>query len=743
MFNNNKLRKYCIIIYIPITILFIFIGTYTYRNLLKDFLKQNSSYLSFITSSFDDSLSTGNNLSIEIATNTDLVALSNKKQIYGTDILTLKDLTKSYRQALEINGVIDSIYAYLPNTNLVITQNTLYSYDTFYEKEVLTFLDGRREPVWYNCRKITSKDYTYISPTDVVSIIRQIPFNATASNAVIVINLNLQKLMASYSYYENVNIVSNGYMINAYEESSPYISLLEYAGIDEFKDKKGIINPNKGYLFYENSSISELYCTLFISKQLFYMQFLPYLCILILIYLVILFIVFVLAYLFSKMSSERSLYLINKIVGDNAALPQANDKAFLELDDAIERMVANNKLLADNAKKYSFLVQNMVISDIIWGNNGSEEELAEQLLYSNLSFSEPHYTGFVCVPSFEDGTMNSTASAYNMILYIKEIINKEISNICSIYSSISSNKKIFFFINHSCSFEELNNIIKTPLNEINKQAQNDFDISLYFSTGTCVNNLMDVAKSCYMANKLSDAKNKKDVDIIIHNASTERISPAFPVNISNMIYSGFKRKSLDTVIKSGTYFFNDYLIPNGYSLELCKNITTLLIHNLINELWLNNCTVRIEHVLDNIKELDSQTSLNDLKDYFLILLSDLFDLQPTNNFTKGDYSERYIPIVIDFIRNNYSKDLSNADIAACVNLNPRYLGELFKEATGQTLVKYLNTLRVHHSKDLLTNTNISIKDIAIKVGYNDVQSFIRHFKNTNNMTPTEYREHLF
>jgi len=68
------------------------------------------------------------------------------------------------------------------------------------------------------------------------------------------------------------------------------------------------------------------------------------------------------------------------------------------------------------------------------------------------------------------------------------------------------------------------------------------------------------------------------------------------------------------------------------------------------------------------------------------------------------------------------------------------LGMIFKEATGRTLVKHLNAVRIKFSQQLLADTSKSIKEIANNVGYNDIHAFIRQFKATINMTPSDYRD---
>lgn len=92
-----------------------------------------------------------------------------------------------------------------------------------------------------------------------------------------------------------------------------------------------------------------------------------------------------------------------------------------------------------------------------------------------------------------------------------------------------------------------------------------------------------------------------------------------------------------------------------------------------------------------------------------------------------------------FLKDNYNKDLSLEDIAGMVFLSPRYLSSLFKAETGMTPFDYITKLRMEAATRLLSVKDYKIQDIAQAIGYNNVQSFIRVFKNSFNMTPVEYR----
>ncbi|MBP5332349.1 MAG: response regulator [Lachnospiraceae bacterium] len=106
-------------------------------------------------------------------------------------------------------------------------------------------------------------------------------------------------------------------------------------------------------------------------------------------------------------------------------------------------------------------------------------------------------------------------------------------------------------------------------------------------------------------------------------------------------------------------------------------------------------------------------------------------------------SNRYGSIVESvekLIEENYSDDeLTVSSIAAKVNFSPNHLSMVFRNQTGQTLIKYLTDYRLNKAKELLKCSSLRSSEIAQQCGYKDPHYFSYLFKKTVGMTPTQYR----
>jgi YesN/AraC family two-component response regulator len=93
-----------------------------------------------------------------------------------------------------------------------------------------------------------------------------------------------------------------------------------------------------------------------------------------------------------------------------------------------------------------------------------------------------------------------------------------------------------------------------------------------------------------------------------------------------------------------------------------------------------------------------------------------------------------------FIAHNWDKKVTLRDAAAIVNLDPKYLSRIFREATGLTFNGFRLKAKIGQAKKMLSSTGMNVDLIADRLGYLNTESFIRIFKKRTGSTPSEYRK---
>ena len=102
-------------------------------------------------------------------------------------------------------------------------------------------------------------------------------------------------------------------------------------------------------------------------------------------------------------------------------------------------------------------------------------------------------------------------------------------------------------------------------------------------------------------------------------------------------------------------------------------------------------------------------------------------------------TEQKIAQSIEYMKQHLSSSVNVSTLAALANLSVSHYRALFRRQAGFAPIDYFIRLRLHHACQLLDTTDLSVKQIAANVGYDDPLYFSRSFKAVNETSPTEYR----
>jgi len=113
----------------------------------------------------------------------------------------------------------------------------------------------------------------------------------------------------------------------------------------------------------------------------------------------------------------------------------------------------------------------------------------------------------------------------------------------------------------------------------------------------------------------------------------------------------------------------------------------------------------------------------------------------TNNYSLRSYhtGNEMVDKMLDYIHQNYTKDLSVQELADLCHINYNYAGQLFRHETGETINNFLMRIRMDKASELLRNTALSIADVAAETGYRDYFYFAKIFKKHWGTTPSIFR----
>ncbi len=160
-----------------------------------------------------------------------------------------------------------------------------------------------------------------------------------------------------------------------------------------------------------------------------------------------------------------------------------------------------------------------------------------------------------------------------------------------------------------------------------------------------------------------------------------------------------------------------------------------------------------EYELDEIMDFPTVITGEDSK-----LMSELFDLVFNSDDVCDEMSAAYkivkllisvssqrnpisnpaVLCALEYIRQNYKNKISVSDLARLTHTSESYIYSIFKSTLGRSPMTYLNHYRMTLASDMIRRSALSVKEIALAVGFDDQFHFSKAFKKHFNASPREY-----
>lgn len=96
--------------------------------------------------------------------------------------------------------------------------------------------------------------------------------------------------------------------------------------------------------------------------------------------------------------------------------------------------------------------------------------------------------------------------------------------------------------------------------------------------------------------------------------------------------------------------------------------------------------------------------------------------------------------ILLYLSDHMHERLSLPDVSSQFGFSPKYFSRFFKKSFDKTFIQYVNDLRIKKACELLHNSNQSVMEISLNVGFKNLSYFIRQFKSATGRTPSQYRK---
>ncbi len=620
-----------------------------------------------------------------------------------------------------VNKIIISFYndKYLYTSEGSYTKNNYINYnDNEYNKNIniSAMIDGKIKPRIINTDNTILFSYKY-------------PSYAMSSSGVLIYEVvkdNFKKLLKiNYAGQENFNLVfdtEKNFLISSLEIKDDWIFDIE----SDLKNKNNEHNREKifdieGEKFLMQVSSSEItgltYVSLISNNRAlapFYASRLSLIYSFALIYLI--------SIILSLFVSKKNYNPFNNM-----------KKILLKGSDGLG--IQNEVLWMQN----TLISMNQMIDEqkLAFKNNSINKLIQNKYTTLNMFISEMEQSGFYfpyslfgfIILQFEnDEDKNFILKQINLIDYDKlKIVQKD-----SMFT-----QQILFLYNTCLDEVSLNLLLKNTF-EILKQ---DGRFNLTMCVGTSGDNISDVNDSLMEAFGALEyqfviGKNKIIFysDLKLDGDFERPLTAADLDTISFSIYSGD--------IKNITSTINNIIDTHNI-----RNLSLLNAKSLIYQIA-NRVLRTIDEILQKkalplslSSELHQQLYMGSIDEMMDSIYAVLKDIEPIIKKDNEQKSSKTVKMAQEIINSGFmNSGLSVQDIADDLEISLSYLSRVFKKHLSKTILEYITEKRIEMAKKLLKETNICIKEIMEKVGYFDLSSFTRKFKNMTGVTPGNYRK---
>ena len=329
-------------------------------------------------------------------------------------------------------------------------------------------------------------------------------------------------------------------------------------------------------------------------------------------------------------------------------------------------------------------------------------------------------------------TKNNQFIKYNIIEYIESLSTKHF--IC--LAALIDNCRICILLNHeNLDIHRLFDFSK----DIIDYASLQFKISSIMYIGEPSNsfeNLCVSVKSIKALPKYSYFY--PDNDIITPNIVGKRITSDKKISGSYLecFRKALKSRQMDTILQAIESIA--YVVMYGnYTFECCKRLLSQVVAAVID--YIGDEKIQKYKDRESLlkEEFVSVKNINMFKDWILKICYDVTKSYSNDNVVNK--TAILIDAACQFIEDNLDAQLSLDMVSENFSINPSYLSKAFKDEKEENFTNYINRLRLEKARELILSSNMKVDDIAMKVGFNNTNYFIKKFREMYGTTPGLYK----
>ncbi|CAG7640731.1 HTH-type transcriptional activator RhaS [Paenibacillus solanacearum] len=738
---NKLFISYLVAILLP-TVIISSYNFYSFSAELKEsYRRAQKESLQYMSKQMEVLIDSIHALSLQLSLSSDINTMITEPEL---NLYEANQVNKHLRNQMTTSDMFHSMYLYMKVSDSVLTTNEgLYKRADFYDKALLDRLTDSDGRLSGNKLRVL-QDSSGVSPAQVFTFTRGVPPLNSYPLGQLVINVKkeamIQSLYAEQPAGGHLMILDSGGRVIYHNLDESSVSGVDGSGLasQEYREQSTAEIGGKTFFAY-GMKLDGIDWTL--------VRFDPYgasaqklgskLVGIVSIDLAILIAGLLVSYLLSSHMYEPWRKVIAGLSGYFKLPSKHPSNESVWITEAIASLIDENTAFQETIKRNEPVIKDRFIYDILNRNYSQSLNLAEKLKDMGAAFELPGY--LVMIASF-DPQECADEVMYDHKLLMFSYIKSQFEQQFRVAGTVLEQSDLGFILN--VEEREFTESLKSRLGEccreVHAWVQQELKMTLQFTFGNLFGSISEVHESYEQARTVFTYKpviHKQDIAFYADLKRDARFE--YPMPVQKQLLHSIASRQREAAVACIADLFEHYIYSGKYPLESLHEMIILLTSAAKNKLLEEG--LEMEAVQDpiGVSQIFACSNNDQLREMMLRYIHRLFDALEARQDNKSNH--HYIAKAMEYIERNYMRTISISDIAEHLGLSSSYLSRFFKAETGKSPLEHLTEYRIAKSKELLLSNDYTLQQISERIGYPDVNSFIRYFKKYEGVTPGKYR----
>lgn len=436
--------------------------------------------------------------------------------------------------------------------------------------------------------------------------------------------------------------------------------------------------------------------------------------------------------------------LVSRQNQTTAPLPR-RPKARDELDyisSAVVQMARENEGLIHKLHSQALVLRDQALLSLIKGKFKSQEEWEQNLHSSSLRMAGPYYAVLLfLIDDYQTFCRNNTDSMQD---YLKSSLIKIIEELSEEAGhgfgvELIDGRSIVFLLNLDEGFNTEHAISDFAL-KTKYMLHQYFRFTVTIGIGRICNDIASISHSYIEASHAARYRLIKGGNQVIFYRDIEQDTARerwYPVETVDQLVRAIRQgdsKAVETALRNAFKQITENKIPIDAAELICFDIINNSAKTLIE------LDIEVDDMTHEAIERLFVPHLETIEELEKLVIDICCNVCHIIAGKKESKNIELLNQLKEYIHQHYQdKSISLEQIAKHFGISPSYATRFFKDHTGDSLMRYIDGLRMERAKQLLKTTDLKLKNIMDEVGYIDSTNFIRKFKKNEGVTPIQYR----